>query len=134
MVMDFFGNQISKCPHLMEKSTLVLGYSLKPSSGPSNKQFIKYSFLRSPCMCKQRTGMHAATYDLVVQFLSIADSQSLSALQAPQLRGGYHSIARHNSNNGLTSTLQDTRKSTQFITRNIHQTCHTSTTCYIYFV
>ena len=46
MVMIFFGNYISKCHNLIEKSTPVLGYRCKPSL--SKKQFINYSFIRSP--------------------------------------------------------------------------------------
>ena len=48
MVMEFFGNKISKCPSLMEKSAPVLGHRLLPSL--SNKQLIINTFLRSPCI------------------------------------------------------------------------------------
>ena len=47
MVKEFFGNYISKCPNIMDKKTPVWGYRLL--SSPSNKQFIIYSLLWSPC-------------------------------------------------------------------------------------
>ena len=53
MVMKFFGNQISKCQSLIEISTSIIGYRLKPSL--SNKQFLNYSFIRSPCRYTSHT-------------------------------------------------------------------------------
>ena len=46
MVTDFFVNQMSKCPNLLENSAPVLGYRLKPC--PCNNQF-QPSFRQSPC-------------------------------------------------------------------------------------
>ena len=48
IIMEFYGNKISKCPSLMEKSAPILGHRLLPSL--SNKQLIINTFLRSPCM------------------------------------------------------------------------------------
>ena len=51
IIMEFYGNKISKCPSLMEKSAPILGHRLLPSL--SNKQLIINTFLRSPCSVRE---------------------------------------------------------------------------------